>query len=63
MAVPKKKKSHRKQAQRRAHWKLTAPTLVECPRCRSMKRPHHVCPTCGHYDGRQVLKVAGAGTE
>lgn len=60
MAVPKKKKSHMKQMQRRAHWKLEAPPLVECPQCKQARLAHHVCPHCGYYDGRAVLKVGAA---
>lgn len=55
MAVPKRKMSHARQASRRANWKLTAPTLVECPHCHTPKPPHQVCPNCGQYRGRQVV--------
>lgn len=60
MAVPKKKTSKRKGAQRRTHYKATAPAVVACPQCKSPKQPHHLCPECGYYDGREVVKVAGA---
>ncbi len=56
-AVPKKKPSKAKTRQRRAHWHAQVPHLVACPRCRSPKLPHHACPTCGTYRGRQVLAV------
>lgn len=60
MAVPKKKKSHARTAMRRSQWKLAAPTLVRCPHCRAMRKPHHVCPSCGYYDGHEVVKIEAA---
>ncbi|HHY34514.1 MAG TPA: 50S ribosomal protein L32 [Firmicutes bacterium] len=57
MAVPKKRKSASKRDMRRAHWKLEAPSLVECSRCHALIVPHRVCPECGYYNGREVLKV------
>ncbi|MDA8066560.1 MAG: 50S ribosomal protein L32 [Thermaerobacter sp.] len=57
MAVPKRKLSKSRRDKRRANWKLTAPTLVHCPRCREWMVPHQVCPTCGHYAGREVIKL------
>jgi large subunit ribosomal protein L32 len=42
---------------RRAQWKTSAPTLAPCPRCRQPKLPHVACPTCGTYNGRQVINV------
>ncbi|MEE8369860.1 MAG: 50S ribosomal protein L32 [Dehalococcoidia bacterium] len=57
-AQPKKKISLSRKRRRRAH--LTAPvtTLVVCPQCRSPRPPHHACPTCGTYRGRNVIAVA-----
>lgn len=58
MAVPKRRTSKSRRDKRRAHWKaMSAPSLVECPQCHEMKRPHYVCPSCGTYDGREVLAV------
>ena len=56
MAVPKRKMSKARRDSRRANWKLAAPGLVECPQCHGLKRPHHVCPECGYYDGKEVVK-------
>jgi len=39
---------------RRAHDALHASAMSECPNCGEMMRPHHVCPSCGHYKGREV---------
>lgn len=57
MAVPKKKVSKSRRDKRRAHDALAAASYVECPNCGELKRPHHVCAACGHYDGREVLET------
>ncbi|MCR4886782.1 MAG: 50S ribosomal protein L32 [Clostridiales bacterium] len=58
MAVPKGKVSKaRKRSRRAANWKLTAPNLVQCPRCKKMTLAHRVCKHCGYYDGKQVVVV------
>ena len=59
MAIaPKRKISRTRRDKKRASvWKLEAPTLVTCPNCRQYKRPHRVCPACGFYKGREVIKV------
>jgi large subunit ribosomal protein L32 len=43
---------------RRAHDFLVAGNPNECPNCGELKRPHHVCGACGHYDGREVVAQA-----
>lgn len=55
MAVPKKKTSKSRRDMRRAHDALTPAAYHECPQCGELKRPHHICASCGHYDGREVL--------
>ncbi|MDX8396359.1 MAG: 50S ribosomal protein L32 [Mariprofundaceae bacterium] len=55
MSVPKRKTSKSKRNMRRAHDNITVPGMSECTECGEMKRPHHVCPSCGHYKGREVV--------
>ncbi|HHW54219.1 MAG: 50S ribosomal protein L32 [bacterium] len=55
MAVPKKKMSRARRDRRRAHWKLTLPGLMACPRCHEPKLSHRVCSNCGYYKNRQVV--------
>ena len=63
-AVPKKKHSKGRKGGRSAHFAMRAPSLVECSQCHSAKLPHRVCPSCGYYNGREVVPVEspGAGT-
>lgn len=56
MAVPKRKTSPSRRGMRRAHHALKANATMECANCGNSKRPHHVCPSCGYYDGRAVAK-------
>lgn len=65
MAVPKKKVSRARRDRRRAHnFKVAVPTIGVCPNCKSPVLPHHACPTCGQYQGRQVINVeAETGTK
>jgi large subunit ribosomal protein L32 len=56
MAVPKKRQSRTRRDKRRAQYKVSAPRLNECPRCHSQRLPHRVCPTCGTYAGREVIR-------
>jgi large subunit ribosomal protein L32 len=58
MAVPKKKTSKAKSRSRRAaNWVLEPPARSVCPQCHNAKLPHHVCPTCGWYKGRQAVEI------
>jgi len=43
---------------RRSHDALVAGNPNECTNCGELKRPHHVCPSCGHYDNREVVAQA-----
>lgn len=55
MAVPKKKTSKSRRNMRRSHHAVKAHAYNECGNCGELKQPHHVCPSCGHYDGREVV--------
>ncbi|MDA8116661.1 MAG: 50S ribosomal protein L32 [Actinomycetota bacterium] len=58
MAVPKRKTSKAKGRSRQASaWFLSLPSKSACPQCNFAKRPHHVCPNCGWYHGRQAVEV------
>ena len=59
MALPKRKTSKARQGKRRSHLGLNPATLENCPQCHSPKLPHHVCPTCGTYAGREVIEIKG----
>jgi large subunit ribosomal protein L32 len=54
---PKRKISKGRRDRRRAHDSLTAPSLVQCSNCGEMRLSHTICPSCGHYQGRQALQV------
>ena len=55
MAVPKRKTSPSKRNMRRSHHALTPPSYQECTNCGELKRPHHLCTGCGHYNGREIV--------
>ena len=57
MAVPKRKKSKMRVRQRRGHFKAPTVEVATCPNCSGVHRSHRVCPSCGFYNGRQVLTV------
>lgn len=58
MALPKMKISRGRGRRRRTHYKLSLPAIVACPQCHEMKLAHHVCKSCGSYDGVQVIVMA-----
>jgi large subunit ribosomal protein L32 len=55
MAVPKHKVSKSKRDKRRTHQKTAVPSTTTCPDCGEPIQPHHACPHCGTYKGRQVI--------
>jgi len=57
MALPKRKYAKARQGKRRSHLALSLPKLVDCPQCHTLMLPHHACPTCGTYAGRQVVEI------
>jgi len=57
MAVPKKRHTKSKRDKRRMHIYLKKPALTTCPKCGKKTRFHTVCPYCGYYKEREVIKV------
>ena len=60
MAVPKKKTSPSRRGLRRAgqHHKLYRKHPMSCNNCGAHVMPHTVCPSCGHYKGKEVVAMA-----
>ena len=57
MAVPRAKTSKARTRRRRGvNMHPVAPQMVECANCGNLVLQHHVCPKCGFYRGRQVIK-------
>jgi large subunit ribosomal protein L32 len=54
---PKRKLSKGRRDRRRAHDALQASNLVVCSNCGEMRLPHTVCPSCGHYQGREIIAM------
>ena len=65
MAVPKKKTSVSRKGKRHAgqHHKLYAKNPMNCPNCGEATLPLHVCPACGVYKGREVIKFKEVSEE
>jgi large subunit ribosomal protein L32 len=57
--LPKKRYPKARQGKRRSHLALQVKGLTRCPQCRTMRKPHHACPVCGQYKGREAVVVAG----
>ncbi|MFH2048510.1 MAG: 50S ribosomal protein L32 [bacterium] len=55
MPLPKRRHSRTRGRKRRTNWKIEAPNVIECSHCHSPRLPHHICTTCGYYDGRQII--------
>lgn len=57
MAVPKKKTSSARGGSRRSHDAIKSVSLSVCSNCQEARPSHCVCPKCGWYDGREVIKM------
>lgn len=55
---PKNKHCSARRDKTRAHWKMSHPTLVKCPKCGALMMPHRVCKDCGTYNKREIVKQA-----
>lgn len=57
-AQPKRKTSKARKNIRRSHIKVASlNSLVACSQCNAMKLSHQTCPTCGTYNGREVIAM------
>lgn len=56
MPQPKSKISRSKRGMRRAHDHLTRPSDSSCQNCGAIVASHQVCPECGYYKGKEVVR-------
>jgi large subunit ribosomal protein L32 len=56
MGNPKLKTTKSKQGQRRSHLHAESMSSGKCDNCGEVKQSHIVCPSCGHYRKREVIK-------
>ena len=57
MAVPKRRTSKQRKRKRRTHYKAGDAAQQVCEKCGDPRRPHRVCPTCGYYGDREVVRI------
>lgn len=57
MGLPSKRRTSQSKRERAAHFALKPAQLTSCSKCGKMIIPHHVCPHCGYYRGRDVLHL------
>ncbi|HNQ86199.1 MAG TPA: 50S ribosomal protein L32 [Deltaproteobacteria bacterium] len=60
MPLPKRRHSSARRDKRRANDSVTVPAVSFCPNCQEPKAPHKICPNCGYYKGREVIKAKEA---
>ncbi len=56
MGLPSKRRTKQQKRERSSHFALVGIGLTACSHCKKKILPHHVCPHCGYYRGRQVIK-------
>lgn len=55
MAVPRNRHSNARKNSKRSHHAKKPKIFVKCGNCETHKLPHVICPSCGHYNKRQVI--------
>lgn len=57
MALPKRRHSKTRRDKRRTHYILNQPAMTTCSNCRRLITNHQICPYCGYYKGREIIKI------
>jgi large subunit ribosomal protein L32 len=60
MPEPKKRKSHSASRLKHAKTQHVLPQLVSCSHCKAKIKAGRICPICGYYKGKKVLKMESA---
>lgn len=58
MGVPSKRRTSRSKKERAAHFAVNKKATAKCSKCDSVTLPHHACPNCGTYRGKEGIDVA-----
>lgn len=56
MAEPKQKIPRKVSKTRRGAKKLKTKILTKCKQCGEEVPAHQVCPECGYYKGKEIIK-------
>lgn len=56
MAQPKHKVTKMRQGNRRSHHTADSLGSGKCENCGEIKQSHAVCPSCGYYRKKEVIK-------
>jgi large subunit ribosomal protein L32 len=56
MAVPRNRNSNARKNTKRSHHAKVKKNFAICTNCAAQKMAHVACPSCGMYNGRQVIK-------
>lgn len=60
MAVPRQRMSNARKNSKRAHHAKQPKNCTACSNCGTLRLSHHLCPSCGQYNNRSVLKQKDA---
>ena len=58
MGLPSKRRTSSQRKRRASHFALKPMMLTKCPKCKKDIIPHHACPHCGYYRGREIKNMA-----
>ncbi len=56
MAVPRNRTSNARKNSRRAHDAKSPKNFHNCSSCGDPSLSHRICPSCGYYGDRPILK-------
>ncbi len=56
MAVPRSRVSNQRKNTRRAHHAKKPKNATPCSNCGAARMSHRICPSCGYYNSRPVLR-------
>ena len=54
--LPKRKLSRGRQGRRRHSISIKIEAISACPNCKQPVKSHTVCPNCGMYKGKEIIK-------